>query len=82
MVKKRCKSILFNDLINITFNALNLRSNILYIDIPIDIRDTYQYFTQANMSKLQNFGYPKSFTNLEDGVKDYVQNYLLEGKYL
>jgi len=71
----------FNDLVNITFNAMNLKSNILYIDTPIDIRDKYQYFTQANMSKLYNMGYKKSFTNLEDGVKDYMQNYLLQGKY-
>ena len=72
----------FNDLINITFNAMSLRSKISYIDTPIDIRDRYQYFTQAKMSKLKNFGYQKLFTNLDDGVKDYVQNYLLEGKYL
>ena len=71
----------FNDLVNITFNAMNLKSNISYIDTPIDIREKYQYFTQANMSKLYNMGYKNSFTNLEDGVKDYVQNYLLQGKY-
>jgi ADP-L-glycero-D-manno-heptose 6-epimerase len=71
----------FNDLVNTTFNAMNLKSNISYIDLPKDIRDKYQYFTQANMSKLQNIGYKNPFTNIEDGVKDYVQNYLLNGKY-
>ena len=72
----------FNDLVTVTFQAMDLKSNISYIDTPIDIRDKYQYFTQANMSKLQNNGYKKSFTNLESGVKDYVQNYLLNEKYL
>ena len=72
----------FNDLVTATFQAMDLKSNISYIDTPIDIRDKYQYFTQANMSKLQNNGYKKSFTNLESGVKDYVQNYLLNEKYL
>ena len=72
----------FNDLVTVTFQAMDLKSNISYIDTPIDIRDKYQYFTQANMSKLQNAGYKKSFTNLESGVKDYVQNYLLNEKYL
>ncbi|KRO53188.1 MAG: ADP-L-glycero-D-mannoheptose-6-epimerase, partial [Cryomorphaceae bacterium BACL11 MAG-121001-bin54] len=62
----------FNDLVTVTFQAMDLKSNISYIDTPIDIRDKYQYFTQANMSKLQNAGYKKSFTNLESGVKDYV----------
>ena len=71
----------FNDLANATFTAMNLKSNISYIDTPIDIRDKYQYFTQANMSKLQNIMHKKSFINLEDGVKDYVQNYLLEEEY-
>jgi ADP-L-glycero-D-manno-heptose 6-epimerase len=71
----------FNDLVNTTFNAMNLKSNISYIDTPIDIRDKYQYFTEANISKLQNIGYKKPFINLEDGVKDYVQNYLLNGKH-
>ena len=71
----------FNDLANATFHAMDLKSNISYIDTPIDIRDKYQYFTEASMSKLYNVGYKKIFTNLEDGVKDYVQNYLLNRKY-
>ena len=61
---------------------MHLKSNITYIDTPIDIRDKYQYFTKANMSKLHNVGYKRSFANLEDGVKDYVQNYLLDRRYL
>ena len=71
----------FKDLVEATFSAMNIKSNISYIDTPIDIRDKYQYFTEADMQKLKTVGYKKSFTNLEDGVKDYVQNYLIEKKY-
>ena len=71
----------FNDLVKATFSAMNLVSNISYIDTPEDIRDKYQYFTEANMQKLKAVGYKKSFTTLENGVKDYVQNYLLNKKY-
>ena len=70
----------FNDLANAIFSAMALKPKIKYIDIPNDIRDRYQYYTQANMSKLKKIGYRKSFFNLEDGVKDYVQNYLLSRK--
>jgi ADP-L-glycero-D-manno-heptose 6-epimerase len=52
--------------------------NISFIDTPIDIRDKYQYFTEANMNKLKQAGYPHPFHTLEEGVKDYVQNYLLQ----
>ncbi len=69
----------FIDLANGLFSALNLETNIEWTDIPGDIRDKYQYFTQADMKKLQSIGYTKSFTSLEDGVKDYVLNYL-EGR--
>lgn len=67
----------FLDLANATFHSLGLEPNIEFIDTPIDIRDKYQYFTEADMSKLKSIGYPHPFTSLEDGVKDYVQNYLL-----
>ena len=70
----------FVDLVNAIFKTLNLPSNIEFIDTPIDIRDTYQYFTQAKMDKLCNIGYPKPFYSLEDGVADYVQNYLLQNR--
>tara|TARA_B100001250_G_scaffold217388_1_gene186481 strand:- start:1284 stop:2249 length:966 start_codon:yes stop_codon:yes gene_type:complete len=72
----------FNDLVRSTFSAIDCKVNISYIDTPTDIRDRYQYFTEANMSKLQNLGYNKPFTNLEDGVKGYVQKYLLTQEYL
>ena len=72
----------FLDLAKATFRALNINPDIEFIDTPIDIRDKYQYFTEANMSKLINAGYDKSFTSLEEGVSDYVNNYLRDTRYL
>ena len=71
----------FNALGTSTFNALDKPVQISYIDTPIDIRDKYQYYTQANMAKLRSVGYSKPFYTLEAGVKDYVQNYLMKGLY-
>lgn len=71
----------FNALGTSTFVALDKPVQINYIDTPVDIRDTYQYFTEANMSKLRSIGYDEAFYTLEEGVKDYVQNYLMAGKY-
>lgn len=65
-----------------TFAALNLKSNISFIDTPIDIRDKYQYFTEADMAKLHNLNLGIEFTSLEDGVLDYVRNYLVNHLYL
>lgn len=72
----------FLDLAKNTFYALDKEPNISFIDTPEDIRDKYQYFTEANMQKLINQGYSKPFHTLEEGVKDYVQGYLMEKKYL
>jgi ADP-L-glycero-D-manno-heptose 6-epimerase len=71
----------FLDLANATFKALNKEPKIEFIDTPIDIRDKYQYFTEANMQKLRDAGYKKPFTSLEEGVQDYVKNYLIDHKY-
>lgn len=71
----------FNDLGKSTFTALDKPVQINYIDTPLDIRDKYQYFTEANMKKLIDLGYTKPFYTLEEGVKDYVQNYLVKGLY-
>ena len=71
----------FLDLAKATFIALNKELNIEFIDTPLDIRDKYQYFTEATMQKLIAQGYSKPFTSLEDGVKDYVQHYLVGKKY-
>ncbi len=66
----------FSDLANATFNAMHVTPNISYVDTPIDIREKYQYFTEADMSKLKSVGYPHETYSLEDGIKDYVVNYL------
>lgn len=66
----------FFDLAAATFRALDLEPNIEFIDMPEDIRDKYQYFTEANMQKLHDAGYTESFTSLEAGVDDYVRQYL------
>ncbi len=58
------------------FKALQQPENIEYIDMPLDIREKYQYFTEAKMEKLRNAGFRKPFHTLEDGVLDYVVNYL------
>lgn len=71
----------FNDLGKSTFAAMGKEAVIHYIDTPIDIRDKYQYFTEANMSKLRSIGFNQPFHSLEEGVKDYVQNYLLKKAY-
>jgi ADP-L-glycero-D-manno-heptose 6-epimerase len=71
----------WNDLVNAIFNAMNLPSNIEYIDIPEDIRGKYQYYTEANMEKLRKIGYNKDFTNVENAVNDYVNNYLNNNKF-
>ena len=71
----------FLDLTRAVFKALNISENISFIDTPSDIRDNYQYFTEANMDKLRSIGFDHKFYTLEEGVDDYVKNYLMEGKY-
>ncbi len=68
----------WNDLAGAVFAAMGLKPNIRYIDMPEELRGTYQYFTQADMFKARAAGYGASFTSLEDGVKDYVQEYLAQ----
>lgn len=67
----------FLDLIRQVFKSMEVRENIEFIDTPEDIRDKYQYFTQANMSKLRSIGYSNTFTSLESGIDQYVSNYLI-----
>lgn len=62
----------FYDLADNTFKAMEKPTNIEFIDTPLNIRDKYQYFTEANMAKLRNAGYTEPFTSLEDGVRSYV----------
>jgi len=68
----------FYDLAKNTFLGMGKKPDISFIDTPKDIRDTYQYFTEADMSKLRKAGYDKPFSSLEDGIADYVENYLIE----
>jgi ADP-L-glycero-D-manno-heptose 6-epimerase len=71
----------FLDLAKATFKAMGKEENISFIDTPEDIRDKYQYFTEANMQKLLDQGYGVPFYSLEEGVEDYVQNFLMTGDY-
>jgi ADP-L-glycero-D-manno-heptose 6-epimerase len=71
----------FLDLAKNTFKSIDVPENISFIDTPIDIRDKYQYFTEADMTKMLEAGYKGGFHTLEEGVKDYVQNYLIGEKY-
>lgn len=71
----------FLDLARATFKAMGREERISFIDTPADIRDKYQYFTEADMAKLKAIGYDKPFASLEEGVNDYVTNYLAKGAY-
>jgi ADP-L-glycero-D-manno-heptose 6-epimerase len=71
----------FNDLVKAVFDALALPAQISYIDTPEDIRDKYQYFTQADMDKIRTAGFDAPFHSLEEGVGIYVKEYLKDHKY-
>ncbi|MFN5912147.1 MAG: ADP-glyceromanno-heptose 6-epimerase [Bacteroidota bacterium] len=71
----------FLDLAKNTFKSMSKEEQIEFIDTPQDIREKYQYYTEADMSKLRKAGYEREFHSLEEGVKDYVQNYLIGKNY-
>ncbi|HLG35383.1 MAG TPA: ADP-glyceromanno-heptose 6-epimerase [Bacteroidia bacterium] len=71
----------FLDLTRNVFSGLKKKEDIEFIDTPSDIRDKYQYFTEAKMEKLRSAGYDKPFTSLEDGVGEYVKDFLAQVKY-
>jgi len=71
----------FMDLALNTFAAMDLPANIQFRDTPEDIRETYQYFTEADMRKLRSIGYDRPFASLEEGIRDYVQGYLAPNTY-
>jgi ADP-L-glycero-D-manno-heptose 6-epimerase len=91
LLEKREKSGIYNlgtgrartflDLAHGVFQSMNRPANIEYIDIPEDIRDKYQYFTEAKMEKLRAAGFQESFTDLESGIEQYVSKFLSKGKY-
>ena len=68
----------FVDLALAVMNSMGKKPSITYIDMPQDLHGKYQYFTQANVAKLREAGYTEAFHSLEDGVADYVQNYLMQ----
>jgi ADP-L-glycero-D-manno-heptose 6-epimerase len=70
------------ELVTAIFKALGKPVNFEFIDMPENIRDKYQYFTQANLKKIRSAGYKNEIMNVEEGVKDYVQNYLMKKEYL
>jgi len=72
----------WNDLVKAVFAAMDKKPSIEYIDMPDSIRNQYQYFTEADITKLKQAGYDKEPTPLENSIKDYVQNYLLKSKYM
>ena len=71
----------FLDLAKNTFRSMDIPENIEFIDTPADIRDKNQYYTQAEMGKLRSTGYDFPFYSLEEGIEEYVQEYLLRGAY-
>lgn len=71
----------FVDLGTAVFDSLSVPVNISFFDIPEDIREAYQYFTEADMKRFEEAGFQHQFRSLEEGVEEYVQNYLLEKKY-
>ena len=72
----------WNDLVIAVFVGMGRKPNIEYIEMPTSIRNQYQYFTQADLSKLRKAGYSKQTTPLEDAIRDYIQNYLENDLYL
>ena len=72
----------WNDLVHAIFKALDKPAKINYIDMPEQLREKYQYYTCADISKLRQAGFKDTVTPLEDAVSDYVQNYIIPGKHL
>ena len=72
----------WNDLAKATFAAMNKKPKIEYVEMPEELKEKYQYFTQADTTKIKKAGYKKPTTSLEDAIKDYVQNYLAKDDYL
>ena len=72
----------WNDLVTSLFNAVGKPVNIEYIDLPLHLAKKYQYFTEAKLSKIKSAGYEQPISSLEDGVTDYVKNYLLKNSFL
>ena len=72
----------WNRLANAVFKAMDLDPKIVYIDMPDNLRNQYQYYTKANISKIRSAGYTNNMTVFEDAVSDYIKNYLSKNKFL
>ncbi len=72
----------FEDLATAVFSAMGLDPSITYIDMPEQLRDRYQYFTRATIDRIRGAGYEAPMHSLEDGVTDYVQNYLIPARHM
>jgi ADP-L-glycero-D-manno-heptose 6-epimerase len=72
----------WKDLISSIFKSLDQPANIEYIELPPEIADRYQYFTEAKIDKIKKAGYSNKSSSLENGVADYVKNYLMKNLYL
>jgi ADP-L-glycero-D-manno-heptose 6-epimerase len=91
LMEKKPKSAIYNvgtanartflDLVKAVFKTLNLEPAIEFIDTPADIREKYQYYTEATMNKLNLAGYHNPFYSLEEGIEEYVQEFLVPGRY-
>ena len=71
----------FIDLVSNTFMAMDKEPEIHFVPTPLDVRSSYQYFTEANMAKLMLAGYPLGFHSFEAGIEDYVKGYLVSNRY-
>jgi ADP-L-glycero-D-manno-heptose 6-epimerase len=72
----------WKDLVTALFHAVGKPVNIEFIDMPEHLAEKYQYFTEANLEKIKKAGYLNPLYTLEEGVTDYVQNYLMKRKLL
>jgi len=75
------KATTFLQLAEAIFSSMNVETKIKFIDTPLDIREKYQYFTEADMTKLKEAGYTKNFYSIEEGVSGYLKGYLNEHLY-
>lgn len=71
----------FNELVRVVSASAGIEPNIEFVDIPLPIRNRYQYFTEARINKLRQIGYTRPFTSLEAAVEDYVVQYLAPGEH-
>ncbi len=72
----------WNDLASAVFESMNMKRSVEYFEMPEELKGKYQYFTESDNSSLEKTGIELNFTSLEDGIKDYISNYLMKDKHL